>query len=264
MKILQPFLFGLCLLLAGLPGRGAPPARELYELKIYHLQTKTQADRLDRYLQQAYLPALHRAGIAKVGVFKPREGAEAGAAAPAEQLVYVLVPCRSAEQYLQLGPGLDNDKAYQTAAQDYLNTAFNNPVYARIETVLLRAFAGMPAFQVPALKAGPSERVYELRSYEGASEKLHQNKVDQFNNGEISIFKRLDFNPVFYGQVIAGSKMPNLMYLTTFENPRDQEAHWQAFRDDPEWKRLSASPEYAHNMLRMDKYLLHPAGYSEL
>ena len=264
MKVLPSFLFGLCLLLAELPGRGAPPARELYELKIYHLQTQAQADRLDRYLQQAYLPALHRAGVAKVGVFKPRESAEASAAGPAEQLVYVLVPCRSAEQYLQLAPRLGDDKAYQTAAQDYLGTAFDNPVYARIETVLLRAFAGQPALQVPALKAGPAERVYELRSYEGASEKLHQNKVDQFNNGEISIFKRLNFNPVFYGQVIAGSKMPNLMYLTTFESPRDQEAHWQAFRDDPEWKRLSALPEYAHNMLRMDKYLLRPAAYSEL
>ena len=192
------------------------------------------------------------------------ETTEAGAPAPTEQLVFVFIPCTSAEQYTSLNSGLDADKAYQTAAQDYLNTAFDNPVYTRFETVLMLAFTGMPTYHLPALTSAPVGRVYELRSYEGATEKLHQNKVAQFNNAEISIFKRLNFNTVFCGQVIAGSKMPNLMYLSTFENKKAQEAHWQAFKDDAEWKKLSAMPEYAHNMLRMDKYMLHPAPYSEI
>ena len=42
-----------------------------YQLKIYHLKTKVQEDRLDNYLEHAYLPALHRAGVRNVGVFKP-------------------------------------------------------------------------------------------------------------------------------------------------------------------------------------------------
>lgn len=264
MKVFSFPLLLLLVLSAPLRGLGAAPKRDVFALKIYHLQTQEQADRLDTYLQQAYLPALHRAGISKVGVFKPNEKTDAGTPAAAEQLVFVFIPCGSAEQYLNLDPGLQQDKAYQTAARDYLDTAFDHPVYARIETVLLRAFTGMPTFQLPALKGAPAERVYELRSYEGASEKLHLNKVAQFNNAEISIFKRLNFNTVFCGQVIAGGKMPNLMYLSTFENQRAQEAHWQAFKDDAEWKQLSAMPEYAHNMLRMDKYLLHPAAYSEI
>lgn len=268
MKPLKPLFLILFLFFSGLngllPSWGAAPKREFYQLKIYHLQTKEQAERLDAYLQKAYIPALHRVGIDKIGVFKPNAPTDASAPTPTEQLVFVFVPCRSAEQYLKLDPGLEKDPTYQAAAQDYLNTAFDNPAYARIETVLMNAFTGLPTLQLPTLKSVPSERVYELRSYEGASEKLHQNKVAQFNNGEISIFKRLNFNTVFCGQVVAGSKMPNLMYLSTFENKGDQEAHWKAFRDDAEWKKLSAIPEYAHNMLRMDVYLLHPAGYSEI
>ena len=34
--------------------------------------------------------------------------------------------------------------------------------------------------------------------------------------GEIDIFTKLNFNAVFYGDVIVGSHMPNLMYLTCF------------------------------------------------
>jgi hypothetical protein len=35
--------------------------------------------------------------------------------------------------------------------------------------------------------------------------------------GEVPLFVRLGFNAVFYGEVIVGSHMPNLMYMTTFE-----------------------------------------------
>src|SRR5690606_26546023 len=83
--------------------------------------------------------------------------------------------------------------------------------------LLLTAFIDSPNVQLPNLASPKSERVYELRSYEGPTEAYYRNKVDMFNEGdEIGLFKRLGFNAVFYGEVIAGSRMPNLMYLTTF------------------------------------------------
>lgn len=268
MQFLKPIFMAFGLLFFGPQGAltsfGREPGRDFFELKIYHLQTREQTDRLDKYLQQAYLPALHRAGIRQVGVFKPLENPAGGLPAITEQLVFVLIPCASAGQYLQLQPGLDQDPEYQLSGQDYLNAPFDNPVYARLETVLMRAFTGLPTIHKPALKSRPADRVYELRSYEGASEKLSQNKVDQFNTGEIAIFRRLNFNTVFCGQVLAGSRMPNLMYLSAFENQADQEAHWQTFKDDAAWQQLSGLSEYAHNMLRMDKYMLHPTAYSEI
>lgn len=74
------------------------PKRDFYQLKIYHLKNKTQESRLDIFLQNAYLPALHRAGITKIGVFKSI--IEAGAAEPAEQLVYVFIPFKSEKEFL--------------------------------------------------------------------------------------------------------------------------------------------------------------------
>jgi len=54
--------------------------------------------------------------------------------------------------------------------------------------------------------------------------------------GEITIFNKLNFNSVFYGDVIAGCRMPNLMNMTSFENMADREAHWKEFTDDPDSK----------------------------
>ncbi|PRY14209.1 NIPSNAP protein [Pontibacter ummariensis] len=261
-------LFALCLMVLwlgnALPALSFAPQPALYQLKVYHLKDGEQEARLDRYLQNAYLPALHRAGIDKVGVFKPIESADSSTPAPAEKLVYVFVPLNAAEQILKLDQTLLKDKQYLAAGKEYIEAAHDNPFYNRIETILIDPFKGMPVVKKPNLKAAPGERVYELRSYEAATEKLHQNKVAMFNNGEIEIFDKLGFNPVFYGRVVAGSKMPNLMYMTTFENMAEREAHWKAFGEDPDWKKLSAMPEYAHNFLRADIHLLRPTAYSDL
>ena len=118
--------------------------------------------------------------------------------------------------------------------------------------------------KLPKLNSPNSERVYELRSYESATEKIFQNKVKMFNEGgEIDFFRRINFNRVFYSSVIDGSKMPNLMYMTTFENMADRDAHWKSFVDDPFWKTLSTMPEYQNNVSRNDITFLRPVSYSD-
>jgi hypothetical protein len=235
---------------------GLAPKREYYQLKVYHLADDSQKQRLETYLKQAYLPALHRAGIEKVGVFKPGAGADS--------LVYVLIPFKSVDQFTDLPDKLAKDKAYATAGQDYMNAEFNKPVFKKFESVLMEAFAGMPKLMQPKLTGAVAERIYELRLYEAATEKLHENKISQFNNGELDIFSRLGFNTVFCGQVKAGAKLPSMMYMTSFENKTERDAHWKAFSADPAWKTLNALPEYAHNFLRADIYLLHPTDYSDI
>jgi len=118
--------------------------------------------------------------------------------------------------------------------------------------------------ELPKLNGPKKERVYELRSYESATEKIFENKVKMFNEGdEIGLFKRLNFNAVFYSRVLSGSKMPNLMYMTTFENKADRDAHWKNFSADPYWKKLSSMEEYQHNVSHIDIYFLQPAEYSD-
>src|SRR5690606_150470 len=106
--------------------------------------------------------------------------------------------------------------------------------------------------------------IYELRSYESATEKLFHNKVAMFNNGEIEIFERLGFNPVFFGEVVAGSNMPNLMYLTTHENKNAQAANWEAFGKDSAWIDMKDKEEYKNNVSHIDIILLYPTDYSDL
>jgi hypothetical protein len=69
---------------------------------------------------------------------------------------------------------------------------------------------------------------------------------------------------VFYGEVVSGSTMPNLMYLTTFENQASRDEHWKAFSNDPQWKTLSAMPEYQHNVSKNVTRFFRPTSYSDL
>ena len=86
-----------------------------------------------------------------------------------------------------------------------------------------------------------------------------------FNEGgEVALFARLHFNALFYGEVIAGSAMPNLMYMTSFENKSDRDEHWKAFGNDPEWKKLSARKEYQNNVSKITIEFLRPTEYSDL
>jgi hypothetical protein len=133
-----------------------------------------------------------------------------------------------------------------------------------MEKILLQSFPLAPFLILPKLLSSPKDKVYELRSYESATEKIFQNKVQMFNEGgEIDLFKRLNFNAVFYASVIAGSHMPNLMYMTSFENMADRDEHWKSFGSAPEWKKLSALPEYQNNVSKNTIVFLHATTYSD-
>jgi hypothetical protein len=235
------------------------PAREFYQLTIYHFNNEAQEKILDNYLQNALLPALHRTSINKVGVLKAWANDTA-----VNKLIYVLVPLKSLELVTKLQAKLKKDEAYASAGAEYVDATYSNPPYSRIETILLQAFPLAPQMQLPALHGNKKERVYELRSYESATEKKFENKVQMFNQGdEIGLFKRLGFNAIFYGEVMVGNKMPNLMYMTSFENKTDRDEHWKTFGNDPYWKKLSALSEYQHNVSHIDITFLYPADYSD-
>ena len=234
-------------------------SREFYQLKTYILNSEKQVQTTDKYLKEAYLPALKKLGIKNIGVFKPRPNA-----ADTLKKIIVLIPFKSLSQFLALEEKLAKDKTYLAAGADYLNATYKQAPYARIESVLLKAFADHPILTSPVLNSPRANRVYELRSYESATEAIYSNKVDMFNaGGEVKLFERLAFNPVFYGEVISGAKMPNLMYMTTFADQASRDAHWKAFVDSPEWKGLIAMEKYKNNISHIDITFLYPTDYSD-
>ena len=236
-------------------------AQEYYEIKIYHLDNADQGTRVEEFLKSAYLPAAHRAGIKAVGIFTPVESDTVYAG----KRIYVLTPFSSLEHYGKFPAQLEKDMAYQSAGKSYLDAVYTSPPFSRITAVVCKAFSGMKKMEVPKHPTPPRERVYELRSYEGHTEKIFQNKVKMFNDGdEIGLFRRLQFNAVFYSEVIAGPRMPNLLYMTTFSNMDSRNEHWKTFVADPQWKTLSSMPEYQHNVSKIEIFLLRPTDYSDI
>lgn len=234
--------------------------RDFYQIQIYRINTASQEAAMDRYLSEAYLPALHRAGIQKVGVFKPiaKDTANFG------KQVIVWLPLSAPNQINSLQEILQKDNLYQEAGKLVLAAPYNQPAYNRKESILLKSFPLAPTFKIPSFSTKPADRVYELRSYEGPTENLFRQKVKMFNEGgEIEIFKKLEFNALFYAEVISGSTMPNLMYMTTFADMPTHDQKWNDFRNHPDWKKLSALEEYKNTVSKSVKILLSPTDYSD-
>jgi hypothetical protein len=186
---------------------------DIYQIKIYHLKNSAQIAAVDDYLQKAYLPALHKMGLQNIGVFKPIANDTA-----AMKFIYVIIPFSSLEQWRKLDEALNNDVAYTTTAKKFIEASADNAPYERMESILLDAFPWQEHLVVPPSK--DADRVFELRSYESPTLHLAGKKMAMFNKGgEIQIFNRLKFNPVFYAKVISGSHMPNFMYMPVFNDP---------------------------------------------
>jgi hypothetical protein len=113
------------------------------------------------------------------------------------------------------------------------------------------------------LSSPRAERVYELRSYHSATEKLYNRKVEMFNEGEIAIFQDLKFNPVFFAEVLSSSQMPHLVYMTAHADTTAQRKNWEAFGIHPEWDRMKNLERYQNTVSHIDRYLLYPTDYSD-
>jgi hypothetical protein len=239
---------------------GISLARDYYQIKIYSLSDDVQEQRMDRYLEKAFLPAMKRAGIQHVGVFKPVDPeADFG------RYIMVLIPFKSLGEFEKIDGLLEKDKQYQSEAEDYINASHENVPYQRISSILLKAFKSMPSIAIPDHVTPRRQQVYELRSYEGPTEKMYRTKVSMFDDeGETRLFIDLGFRPVFFGEVISGPSMPNLMYMTTHENSIKQEENWEAFRSSDEWTRMKSIEKYRNTVSHIDKYIMYPTEYSGL
>ncbi len=262
MKTIRICLFYFVILIFFLQhttGQAQESKREYYVLQIYTLANAEQEALTDAYLEQGLLPALKRQQISSVGVFKWRTEVQ-------DSIVqrFVLYPISSPNSLDLLKERLDTDEELWKINKSFLEAPHNAPPYQRIETIFLKAFKEMPIMKASNVQGKRGDRVYELRSYESPTQALFINKVHMFNEGgEVTLFDRLGFNAVFYAEVLAGPRMPNLMYMTTFKNMETRDLLWKAFVDSPEWKGLINDPFYNNNISKADILLLSPTEYSD-
>ncbi|HEV3325217.1 MAG TPA: NIPSNAP family containing protein, partial [Puia sp.] len=113
---------------AAIPLHPLAGKQEFYSIRVYQLRTSQQEARVDSFLQHALLPALHRQGIAEVGVFKA-----VGNDTAAIRHIYVFIPLKSLEQFAALPGSLAKDAQYLTDGKSYLDAGYDDPPYVRIE-----------------------------------------------------------------------------------------------------------------------------------
>jgi hypothetical protein len=229
---------------------------EFYELRIYTLKNAQQLNLVQDFLKQAAIPALNKLGSKAIGVFTEY-------LAEGFTKLVVIIPFSSIDAYLKVNDQLTNNSAYQQAGAAYLTADPTAPAYERIESSLLQSFTAMPKMEVPENKA----RIFELRRYESPNEAAGKKKIEMFNEGgEIAIFKRTGLTPVFFGETLIGPRRPNLTYMLTFDDMVDHDQSWKTFSGDPEWKKVSAMPEYANSKIisGIHRMFLVPTTFSQI
>lgn len=240
---------------------GAPGSKhqqEWYELRTYYFVNDEQRGVTEAYLEKAFIPALNRAGITRVGVFiesEPSTGAVAR--------LFLLLAFPDMSAFTGLPARMAGDSRYIQDGEAYLAAPATSPAYQRIESSLMKAFAHMPAMETPEKKA----RMFELRCYESPTESAGQKKIEMFNDaGEIDIFKKVGARPVFFGETVIGLRRPNLTYMLCFDDMAAHDARWKAFGTDAEWKAVSSRPEYSDAKLisKITRTFLTPAVYSQI
>lgn len=220
----------------GAEPEGQTPAearQEFYQLRTYTLRTGPQLSLTQGYFEKALIPALNRLGMSPVGAFKLDIGSET-------PTYYALIPAASAEALVALDVRLGQDPEYVKGASGFRDAPASAPAFVRAERTLLSAFAGWPKVVAPKLE----KRIFQLRTYESASQVAHVRKVQMFNEAEIGIFVRTGLTPVFFANTVFGTRMPSLTYMLTFANLAELTARWAAFVADPAWKELSQRPGY--------------------
>jgi hypothetical protein len=235
-------------------------APEYYLWRQYILRNGTEPQRLADFVQNAAIPALNRLGHSPIGVFTVVTGI------PGPTL-FVMTPLPTLESLAKIEPALADDEEFKRAGAAYLDATAADPAYIRQENTLLAAFPRFPRVVVPAATASKGPRLFELRTYESPSEKAHLAKVRMFSEmGEIEIFKRVGLTPVFFSRTLVGPRMPSLVYMLVYDDLAAREKGWAAFRDDPEWKKVSSTPGYsdADIVSNITSVYLRPMPYSQI
>ena len=273
-----------CLAFAGWLSHSPAVAQDLginqvLELRTYTLVDEAAEAKLDAYLEQALLPALIRLELGPIGVFgqapeSDEESKPAGAKAvqadekkdeeAKEIQVLLLIPGASAAAVTGAAAQLASDERYRSAAADYLNTPAAEPLVKRIRSELLMSFNCWPTVTVPKQKRDEQPRLFEMRVYESPTEKYGDLKVEMFNAGEVPIFLDSGIAPVFMGHALIGDRMPNLTYMTVYDNDAERQAAWKAFLAHPDWQVLKAVDKYQGTVSKIDKSDWIPKPYSQL
>jgi len=212
---------------------------------------------VEEYYETAAIPALNRLGIKNIGVFSILYG-------PSAPSLYVLIPHDSAASVMNYREKLLDDVEYSRLAKTYMESSISEPAFKHYERGLMHAFTGIPGIESPKEALG-NKRIFELRIYQSHNYLKGQKKVQMFNEGgELQIFRDTGLRPVFFGETLFGSLMPNLTYMLAFKDMADRDRNWETFRADERWATLRKLEEYKDTVSNITDFILRPAKCSQI
>lgn len=108
-------------------------------------------------------------------------------------------------------------------------------------------------------------RVYELRTYTCNEGKLENLKA-RFRDHTIEIFKRHGMESVGYWVPQDAEKSKTtLIYILVHPSLDAAKKNWADFRNDPEWKKVSADSEVNGKIVaKVESVFMDPADFSKL
>ena len=234
-----------------------PTKREFIEVRKYTVKDAEKRAGLVAVLDKALVPALNRQGIKPVGVLVPREGETRYA-----NNVFVIIPHKTTDSFVNATAKLLADAEYIKDAAPIFTTTSKDPVYTDCETFLLQGFPTMPTVEVPNL--GPS-RVFEWRLYRSFNIERNVAKIKMFDvGGELPLFREVGLNPIFFGNIVAGTRMPALLYMIGCPSMEAHTEAWRVFGRHPKWLEMRNLPEYADTATEIDRVLLIPSPGSQI
>lgn len=109
-----------------------------------------------------------------------------------------------------------------------------------------------------------ADRVYELRTYTCFPGKLEALKT-RFRDHTIEIFKRHGMESIGYWVPQDERKETTLIYIISHASREQANKNWADFRNDPEWKKVSADSEANGKIVeKVVSVYMAPTDFSQL
>ena len=219
---------------------GGRPSPEFYVWRQFLLRTGTQPRRLARLpaagRDPGAEPARRQADRRVRDRRRPRLPERVRAA-----------PFASLDAFADLDDALEPMRSSAVPQSPTCTAPAADPVYVRQEVSLLRAFPNVPRLEVPA--ADGDQRARGCSSCASTRATMRPRTARRWrcspgwasSRSSAGSASRRSSSP---GRS-SGRGCPNFTYMLVHESLAAREKSWDAFRTDPEWKKLAATPGYA-------------------
>ncbi len=256
MKYLKQLLLLLTFTLVSACNSLIQDNQEYYEYRVYKISSFENRQKVLHFLKTAYVPALKRMGLNRIGVFT-------NAKDNTDYSVHMIIPFAGMGQYTGRSKYLESEPLFNERAAAFFAIPKKTPAYTRIDSSVFKAFSSIPFMELPEESINNSRRVFELRVYESHNDQKAALKRDMFNGaGETQLMRDLKMDPVFFGECLSGKNYPNLTYMLSASSLEENAAYWKTFVNSPGWKEMKKIEKYKGTVSNIEKIFLKPTDFS--